>query len=145
MTSLNVRRVLAVAGALVASGGLLVGAACSRSGPASGVSPEQQIKERVEARWKALSEGDFREAYQFESPGYRAATSYERYLSGFGHAVTWTGAEVKRVVIGDTGDTATVRLSLSYITTLPDGDRMPMQNAMTEKWIRADDQWWLVE
>ena len=42
------------------------------------------IAERATQRWKALVDGDFKEAYKFESPGYRKAKSLRYYRKQFG-------------------------------------------------------------
>jgi hypothetical protein len=136
---------VAGAGLMAASMLLLFGSGCSRANPPGKVPAKQQVKERAEARWDALSHRDFRKAYEFQSPGYRAATSYDRFLRQFGNVVTWQGAKVTRVQLGDKGDTASVGLTLSYTTILPDGDSLPGRRGLTEKWFLADGRWWFVQ
>lgn len=111
--------------------------------PAAGVSAEQQVKQRAEARWAALVEGDFHRAYEFESPAYRKVTSLERFRSHFGNAVKWRGAQVTKVTIGTTGATADVIVVLDYTSILPSGQALPGRRGLKEKWFRTDGQWWL--
>ena len=130
-------------------GAIVIGVAvlltgCDSPDTPDDVSSEQQIGERVEARWKALSERDFRGAYAFETPAYRKVTPFERFVAQFGGAVDWHGAEVKGVKLGDPGDTAKVSLAIDYTAPMPTGEPYEGRRGVYEDWILAEGEWWYV-
>ena len=119
-------------------------AGCSPSGPGDQASIEQQVTERAEGRWQALVEGDFRQAYEFESPAYRSLTPYERFRAQFGDAAVWHGAEVTKVTVGEAGDVADLVLSLDYTAITPSGESYKGRRGIKEKWLMSSGDWWIV-
>ena len=136
----QLRSVLPVVWVLV----LLLAGGCDSSEPAGVVSAEQQISERVEARWGALSGGDFRAAYAFETPAYRDVVPYERFLSRYGSAVQWRGAKVKSITLGDAGETAKVNVAVEYTSHMAEAGAYPVTTPVYEDWILVAGEWWLV-
>jgi hypothetical protein len=124
--------------------GLAMLTACSPSGESTSVAPEQQIESRAEARWAALSKGDFEVAYGFESPAFREVTPLERFRGLFGSQVKWHGAEVKEVNMQENGDAAELVLSLDYTSPMPVGQPQRMTRGVKETWILADGEWWFL-
>lgn len=134
---------------LCGSAAVLLGSAFALPGAAwaadsDDIPPEQQIKERAEARWRALSEGDFPRAYGFESPAYREITSVERYRARFGGGVVWHGAEVTKVELAESGEAADVLLTLEYTAQPPSGGAFRNRRGLKEKWVKTDGEWWIV-
>jgi hypothetical protein len=121
--------------------GVMSGGCSEVEGPQA-VSPEQQLVERAEARWRALAEGDFEAAYAFESPAYRDITPLQRFRGQFGSAVAWKGAEVKRVELGESAATAKVLLNLRYSAHMPTGEPYETTQGVRENWMLADGVWW---
>jgi hypothetical protein len=108
------------------------------------VSTQQHIAERVEARWKALAEGDLQAVYAFESPAYREVTPIARYAAQYGSAVEWHGGEASSVKLGETGETARVNVAVDYTSAMPSGDQYRSKRAIYEDWILAEGEWWYV-
>lgn len=107
-------------------------------------SPEQALRERVQARWDALIQRDFPTAYQFETPAYRDLYTEEDYLRGFGSTVIWEKAAVEQLAV-DEEDAASVQVQLQY--TIPEYAvrGLPgVTSRVTERWIQVDGEWWHV-
>jgi len=125
---------------------LVVGLAWAAADPATPVSTdrEQVLRQRVRERWEALIRRDLAAAYLFEAPVFRAAYSLEQYQRKFGKGLIWEGAVVDQVLLeGD--EAATVYVNVQYQQAeMIAGEARSFSSLVTEKWIRADDQWWHV-
>ena len=139
----SVLSVLSVLGIVVIGAVLFIGG-CDSSDTEGVVSPVQQIGERAEARWGALANGDFKSAYEFETPAYRGVNSYERFVGQFGSAVKWHGAKVKSIKLGDAEDTAQVNIAVEYTSLISAGDTYQDTRPVYEDWILVDGEWWFV-
>jgi hypothetical protein len=117
---------------------------CGPSETTPHVSPEQQLAERAEARWKALAEGDLQAVYGFESPAYRDVTPLGRYAAQYGSAVKWHGGEASSIKLGEDGQTARVNVAVDYTSVMPSGEQYQGRRAINEDWILADGEWWYV-
>ncbi len=105
---------------------------------------DEYIAKRAEQRWKALVEGEFKKAYEFESPGYRKAKSLKYFKKQFGGWVEWTGATVKGIK-RKSDDVAEVRIQLEYESYQKWSDSMQKSASnFSEKWIYTDRNWWYV-
>jgi len=103
----------------------------------------ETLEERVLARWGALIKGDFLQAYQFETPGYRSVYTDSQYRAGFGAQVAWLEAKVESV--HEQGDLADVITRVKYQAILPGrAEIMVSDRGVTEKWLREGDQWFHV-
>ena len=116
---------------------------CATLGGAS-VNSDEYIAERASRRWKALIEGDFKKAYEFESPGYRQSKSLDYFRKQFGGWVAWTGASVMHVKrLSD--HVAEVRIHLEFDSYQSQTQSMQKDASyFNEKWIYADNNWWYV-
>jgi hypothetical protein len=105
---------------------------------------QQQIKERAQARWAALIKGNWRAAYEFEAPGYRKVTSFEKYRGQFSGTVQWHSAKVTKVTIESGGQAAKVLLILDYTAIDPLGRPLQTRSGLNERWVHSDGDWWFV-
>ena len=103
---------------------------------------KQVLAARAEARWAALIDGDFGKAYGYESPAYRAVTPLRLFSSRFGSALRWDKAEVIEVLPDAEGETAVVRVMISYTTMDPAGGVIEGQRPVDERWVRTGGEWW---
>lgn len=105
---------------------------------------KKALAERVEARWKALSERDYHLAYQFETPAYREAYSPQIFRGRFGEQIAWKKAEVAEVKIQDS--TAAVKVRVSYRAAAPSMTPPIMEGVriMQEAWVREGQEWFHV-
>jgi predicted lipid-binding transport protein (Tim44 family) len=101
---------------------------------------ESAIAERAQARWDALIEGDFKKAYQYETPGYRAVFSERAFESRFGKNVRWQEAKVRAVTLD--GDTAEVRVLVEYQSVTSTGQVVDGVRPLWERWQLVDGEWW---
>lgn len=100
------------------------------------------VKERAAARWAGLIDGDFAKAYSFETPAYREVNPLRLYTSRFGSQLRWDAAEVMEVLPDDTGETALVRVLVSYTSMDAVGGVLQGQRPVEEHWIRTGGEWW---
>ena len=105
-----------------------------------------ELDQRVRERWQALEQKDFKKAWEYSSPNYRAIFSKQLYAKKFSYAVEWelTGVEivnydsvaavasvVVRVMSKPTKQTSSASVGVGAIPF-----------ARGERWIFANGQWW---
>jgi hypothetical protein len=108
--------------------------------------PQEQIKQRAEARWNKMIARDFGATYAYATPAYRATVSLDQHLSRFGSAMRWYGVTVDQVTVAPAGDRADVQVTLQYEVQAPvAGHSAYGIQSLTEHWILSQGDWWLVE
>ncbi len=106
--------------------------------------PEEIVKARAEARWKAMVAHDFKRAYNYLAPSYRAVYSLEQYNQKLNGGAPWVGVDVGRVHC-EAIDKCTVTLR---IESKPVGVMHFKGNIVTgdsETWLLEDGKWWLYQ
>lgn len=102
------------------------------------------ILERANQRWGFLTKGEFKDAYQFETPGYRQSKSLNHYRGQFGGWTKWTGAKALNVN-RSSDEIVEVRIELKYDVFLPFGGEVTNDvSYFNEKWIFLENDWWHV-
>ena len=129
------RRRTALASLVVA--GALALAGCAALPPKT---PEALVPQRVEARWDALSQGDFPAAWAYTQPAYRAIVKQADYAKTFGAGGQWRGVQVHQV--SGEAERCTVRIRLTTRVTLPPFRGQELTGALDETWVREDGNWW---
>lgn len=126
-------------GGLFAALAVLAGCASVESG-----TPEEIVKARAEARWKAMVAHDFKRAYEYLAPSYRAVSSFERYNEKINGGAPWIRVDVGRVQC-EAADKCTVAVR---IESQPVGVMNFKGNIVTgdsETWLLEDGKWWLYQ
>jgi len=112
------------------------------SSPAQRSDDETILRERVEGRWQALIARDFRAAYDFETPSYRAMNPFEKFHGRFGGAVIWHVVRVVEVRYDDP-TVARVKVAVDYSAPTSWGDQAAKATThISETWLKRDGQWW---
>ncbi len=101
---------------------------------------EAVLKDRVEQRWQALSQGRFDLAYQYQTPGFREIYSEQAYKGKFGSRVKWNSGRVKSIQIE--GDRAEVVVFITYVSFDAYGSPIQGERPVSERWVYLDDFWW---
>jgi hypothetical protein len=109
-------------------------AACAT--PAPPPAPEAIVKDRSQARWNALVQGDVKTAYEFFSPGSRATMSLADFASGI-KVGFWKAVTVDKVECG--ADRCDVSSTIEYEFR---GSRIKTPNR--ETWVRDGADWWFL-
>lgn len=105
---------------------------------------QARLEARVRERWIALIERDFSAAYQYATPGFRAAYGPSDLALRYGRDVTWLRAEVAQVEARNP-TSATVRVQVHYrIVEKPAMRDLEMHSIVEENWIRVENDWWFV-
>lgn len=115
---------------------LMVGAlaACA----AVNVRPAEEIvKERAQARWNAMVQGDTKAAYAYFSPGTRATMTMADFVAGI-RIGFWKAVTVTKVECG-APDRCDVHTAIEYEYQ---GTRV--KTPSREIWIREGSDWWFV-
>jgi len=111
-------------------------------------SPEDALRERVDARWAALIAGDLQTAYGFLSPGYRSGNDLEAYRTRMrARTVAWKSAEVREVECDEEGLACRVRTRVAFeVPMVAPGVPGKMQSfqVVVENWIRSRNRWYFV-
>ena len=128
----------ALCGALAAVA-LLGGCASMESG-----TPEEIVKTRASARWKAMVAHDFKGAYGYLAPSYRAVSSFERYKGMLNGGAAWEKAEVARVRCESAEKcTASVRIESKPVGVM--NFKGNIITGVDETWLLEDGKWWLYQ
>lgn len=116
-------------------------AACATTG---GGTPQEDIKQRGEARWQALVERDFDKAYNYITPSFRAVVTPASYRGRFGAGAIWLGGEVIAVDCPETTKCiAKVRIDYKPLLAGRSGDKF--STYVDETWLQEAGQWWVFE
>jgi len=104
--------------------------------------PQRALVERVRSRWAAVVERDFKQAYEFETPDYRASHTPEEYTGQFGTLAKWHVATVKELRY-HSPDRVEVVVNLDYSFNLPGVSRpVRTQLDLREFWVYLGQEWW---
>ena len=125
--------------AILAAGALALGG-CAALTPKT---PEQIVAERAEARWNALIQGEFEQAWTYTQPGFRAVVRQKDYSKRFGSAGQWRGVQVHSV--NCEAERCTVKLRLTSRLMLPRLADRDIVGYIDEAWVREDGQWWFYQ
>jgi len=101
---------------------------------------ESRLAERAEQRWQALIAGDFDQAYEYETPGYRAVYSKKAFQNRFGQNIRWQNVQVRDVTIAD--DMAEVLVLIGFQALSPGGHPIDGERPIWERWQLVDGKWW---
>jgi hypothetical protein len=108
-------------------------------------SPEDIVKERAQARWDALLDGDFATAYSYYSPGYRSAMTVVDFEIGIRmRKVQYRTAEYQGHSCEK--NVCTVRFKVGYQVAKPVpglGD-WESDGMVSEQWIKSNSEWWFL-
>jgi hypothetical protein len=112
---------------------------------ATPTSTEDVIKERAQARWDALLDGDFATAYSYFSPGYRSTITVVDFEIGVRmRKVRYRTAEY----LGHSceNDVCTVQIKVGYQVArpVPGLDNWESESMLSEQWINSDGEWWFL-
>jgi hypothetical protein len=128
-----------VAGGAVLLGLLSLLSACAGLAPAT---PEDAVRARAQARWKAVLAGDLQQAYQFLSPASREVISFDVFRARFGGMATWKSAEVFKIAC-EQADRCTASTKVTYQPVLRRGSIGTVETSVDEVWLLEAGQWWL--
>ncbi len=105
----------------------------------------QGPEERAIARWEALIAGDWKSAYEYETPGYRQTKTVDDLRMSYGGLIDWKAIQVLRVN-HESENAAVVELELKSVIYDPGfgGEGMLIPTQFKEHWLRKDGQWWYV-
>ena len=105
--------------------------------------PEEVVRQRAQARWNALMEGDWAQAYRYMAPSYRALVEQKRYANQFGGGAAWMAAEPVKVACAE--DRCTVEMKVTFRPVIGARTSAPATTHFDETWIREDGQWWMFQ
>ena len=107
--------------------------------------PEQQVAQRAEARWKRLIAKDYQQAWEYLMPSYRNLVSPQDYGKRFGSAGAWTNAIIHEVICEPSVCKVKVRITTKIHVPLFAAKIPEVNTYVDERWVREDGQWWLYE
>jgi hypothetical protein len=114
---------------------MALAAACATMDSQS--SSEAVVKQRAQARWDAMVQGDLKAAYGYFSPGSRTGYS----LADFGSSIRigfWKAVTVDRVEC-NSPDRCDVMVTIEYLK-----NGMRIKTPHRESWIRDGSEWWFL-
>lgn len=101
------------------------------------------IEKRVEARWKAMIDGDLEKAYGYSTPEYRAVVTLQQYKGRYGRVLEWLMARVQNISY-DSPTVASVSVDVTYRASIMGSMGKPIETnkLLTEKWLFKGGEWW---
>ncbi|ARU06294.1 hypothetical protein CCO03_17860 [Comamonas serinivorans] len=91
---------------------------------------------------------DFKKAYTYAPPSYRALVSEEDFRNQFGTSGRWTKADVHSAKCEAERCQVKVRIAATVRAPLPGVPRNQTHNVSSyfdEPWVREDGQWWFYQ
>ena len=121
----------------IAAAVVLFAAGCASLGASK---PEDAVKQRAEAYWKARAAGQVDKAYELTSPSYRKVRTFDQFKMQFGNAAGIRGASVVRVDCEP--EKCTVRTKVETTPALMGVSVGTIATHLDEIWLLEDSQWW---
>jgi hypothetical protein len=100
-------------------------------------SSESQVSARAETRWQAMAAKDLDQAYEFLSPGSKAANPLELFKSKT-RLLDWRPAKVRSASCE--ADKCSVKLEITFF----DRRLGELTTVYEETWIKDAGNWWYV-
>lgn len=126
---------------LAAAGALIALAGCAGVGPGA-ASPEQSVRERANAHWRARLARNLDEAYMFLPPSHRAIRSLDSYKKSMTADLQINAAQVEKVAC-ETADKCIATTKIEGKIVMLRANTPPLVTYFDETWIRENGQWWL--
>lgn len=126
--------------------GLALGAFLTLAGctSLSSAPPPEQVRQRATERWQALIAGDFKKAYTYNTPGFRAAVTPDGFRGRFGNTGTWLAGDVLDVNCPEEAKCiAKLRIDFKYTLSNRYGDKLT--SVVEEIWLLEAGQWWVFQ
>lgn len=127
--------------AMALAGGVALVTGCATTA----ATPENQVQKLAQERWDLVLAGNYVEAYEYYSPGYRSAVSLTDYIVEMKlRRVRWTGVEFEQ--ISCTENVCNVRWKIFYevYQPVPGLKKWSHFQFMEDDWILLKGQWWYV-
>ena len=116
------------------------------SGPQWDDAQRSILEERVRERYQALAARDFKKAWEYTTPSYRAIFSKQLYAKKFSYAVELqlTGVEVVNYDSDAAVASVVVRVMSKPTLQTSTASRLigATPRSLGEKWVFSQDQWW---
>jgi len=113
-------------------------ATVQQSGAGAATTVQKTVSARAEARWQTLIAKDLDKAYEFLSPGSKAANPLAIYKAKI-KPLDWRSAKV--VAADCDNDKCSVKLNLSFVHQRAGGE---IATIIEETWIKDSGSWWFV-
>lgn len=122
-------------------------AACQPGEEAS--SQPETVEERAQARWQLMAEGEFAQAWEYYTPGFRERVNQDVFARDMSRRpVTWLSGEVLGSSC-DEPDRCVVTVEVGYRAEVPGmrqaSSQIELSRRLEDEWIRLDGQWWYVK
>ena len=121
----------------IAAAVVLFAAGCASLGASK---PEDAVKQRAEAYWKARAAGQVDKAYELTSPSYRKVHTFDQFKMQFGNGASIKGVSVVRVDCE--AEKCTVRTKVEAAPALMGVSVGTIATHLDEIWLLEDGQWW---
>jgi len=113
--------------------------ACATTGPGS------TVAKRAQDRWDALLAGDFENAYQFYSPGFRSSHSRSDFeVSMRLRKVQYRGAQYASEECEAERCKLSFNVQYQVASPVPGLDTWESKTTLDETWVKTQGQWWYV-
>ena len=121
----------------IAAAVVLFAAGCASLGASK---PEDAVKQRAEAYWKARAAGQVDKAYELTSPSYRKVHTFDQYKIQFGKGASIKGVSV--IKVDCEAEKCTVRTKVEATPALMGVSVGTIATHLDEIWLLEDGQWW---
>lgn len=104
------------------------------------------LEEKVVARWNFLISGDYTEAYEYLTPGYRQSETLDSYKSRIASSqITWQKSDFEKKECEDENLCVVfVRIEYMYLMPVAGGKEMVQSTTIRENWIKKEDEWYFL-
>ena len=121
----------------IAAAVVLFAAGCASLGASK---PEDAVKQRAEAYWKARAAGQVDKAYELTSPSYRKVHTFDQFKMQFGNGASIKGVSV--IKVDCEAEKCTVRTKVEAAPALMGVSVGTIATHLDEIWLLEDGQWW---
>ncbi len=107
--------------------------------------PEESVTQRAQERLALYMKGEYSEAYEYLSPGYRSSVSLNEYQRKvLAQPMSWEDAKVVASDCSENSCKLKISLDIVVYGAVPGANRFKTKSVMTENWIKSGGTWFYV-
>ena len=106
---------------------------------------ENEVKDRVKARWETIVGHKFGDTYQFETPTYKAVFPSDLYVNQFSDGVDWRLTKIEDIKYDPVTGVASVVVDVKTSSRNSKGLDAKVKTVSVkihEKWLHIKGRWW---
>lgn len=105
--------------------------------------PEERVAQRSQERLDLMWSGEMKASYEYTTPGYRSARTWQEYKANWLGVGMWKEAEVHAVDCGDLEPPSRCEATIRVVFVAP--RQQATTTYLKEQWLLVEGDWYLYQ